>query len=165
MARKSGHGALARSAARGQPDLVDRRLHALYAYWERERGTRGMPSRNDIDPAELRFVLGHLVLLDVLQDPLRFRIRLQGTELEWWMGSDLTGKTLDHLRSLALSALAHECLRKVVETRRPLHKIGEEIIGDLPRRYEALLLPLGSDGASVNMVLAAVLCREERAQS
>jgi hypothetical protein len=165
MARKGGHGALARSVKRGQPDIVDRRLQALFAYWEKERGDRALPSRHDIDPAALRFVLGHLILLDVLRDPIQFRIRLQGTELEWWMGGDLTGQTLDQLRSPGLSALAHQCLTTVIETRVPFHKIGEETIGDLPRHYEALLLPLASDGVSVNMVLAAVLCRDDRARS
>ena len=127
-----------------------------------ERGDRPLPSRTDIDPAALRFVLGHLVLLDVLREPLRFRIRLQGTELEWWMGGNLTGQEIERLRTPALRALVRKCLTATVESRVPHHRIGEEIVGDLPRRYEALLLPLAGDGANVNMVLAAVLCRDDR---
>lgn len=165
MARKRGHAALARVAARGEPVLIDRRLQALYAYWEKERGDRALPSRTDIDPAALRFVLGHLILLDVLRDPLQFRVRLQGTELEWWIGADLTGKALDQLPSPELRALAYEYATTTVESGAPLHKIGEEIIGDLPRRYEALLLPLAKDGIGVDMVLAAVICRDDPARS
>jgi hypothetical protein len=37
------------------------------------------------------------------------------------------------------------------------------LIGDMPRRFEALLLPLASDGVVIDIVLAAVLCRDERA--
>lgn len=162
MARKGGHEALARSSSRREPPFSDPRLSALHAYWERERGDRSLPSRTDIDPAELRFILGYLVLLDVVRDPLRFRIRLQGTELEWWMGGNLTGQGIDQLRTPALRALATKCLTATVESRAPCHRIGEEVVGDLPRRYEALLLPLASDGVNVNMVLAAVLCREDR---
>lgn len=124
-----------------------------------------MPARTDIDPAALRFILGHLVLLDVLRGPLQFRIRLQGTELEWWMGGNLTGEDIDRLRTPALRVLARKCLTTTIESRVPFHQIGEEIVGDLPRRYEGLLLPLSSDGVKVNMVLAAVLCREDRASS
>lgn len=162
MASKSGRRALAPSVPRSQPDIADRRLQALYAYWEKERGDRALPSRTDIDPAALRFLLGHLILVDVLRDPLQFRVRLQGTEVEWWMGGDLTGKALDQLQSPALRALALECLKTAVERAAPFCKLGEETVGDLPRRYEALLLPLANDGASVNMVLAAVLCRDDR---
>ena len=162
MARKGGPEALARSSTRRAPPFSDPRLSALHAYWEKERGDRPLPSRTDIDPAALRFVLGHLVLLDVLREPLRFRIRLQGTELEWWMGGNLTGQEIERLRTPALRALVRKCLTATVESRVPHHRIGEEIVGDLPRRYEALLLPLASDGANVNMVLAAVLCRDDR---
>jgi len=165
MARKGGQGALARSSASRELRFIDPRLNALYAYWNKERGGRPLPSRTDIDPAALRFILGHLVLVDVLRDPLQFRIRLQGTELEWWMGGNLTGQGIDRLRTPALSALARKCLTATVESRAPLHQLGEEIIGDLPRRYEALLLPLASDGVNVNMVLAGVLCREDRSSS
>ncbi|HKT18242.1 MAG TPA: PAS domain-containing protein [Stellaceae bacterium] len=162
MARKAGHGALARTSARREHRFIDPRLNALYAYWDKERGGRPLPSRTDIDPADLRFILGHLVLVDVLRDPLRFRIRLQGTELEWWMGGNLTGQCTDRLRTPGLVAVARKCLTATVESRAPFHQVGEEIIGDLPRRYEALLLPLASDGINVNMVLAGVLCREDR---
>lgn len=165
MARKAGNRALYQPAAHIETDIVDPRLRQLHAYWRDERGGRALPSRTDIDPAALRFVLGYLVLVDVCRDPLRFRIRLQGTELEWWIGADLTGKTLESLPSPELRSLAAELLMRVVESHAPLHKVGEEMIGDLPRRYEALFLPLASDGINVNMVLAAVLCRDDRQRS
>src|SRR5690242_10435304 len=110
MARKGGPEALARSGTRRERPFRDSRLSALHAYWEKERGDRPLPSRTDIDPAALRFILGHLVLLDVLREPLTFRIRLQGTELEWWMGGNLTGQEIDRLRAPALRALAKKCL-------------------------------------------------------
>lgn len=162
MARKAGNRAVHQPPEQIGPDIVDPRLRRLHAYWHDERGSRALPSRTDIDPAALRFVLGYLVLVDVCRDPVRFRIRLQGTELGWWIGADLTGKTLESLRAPELRSLAAELLMRAVESGAPLHKVGEEMIGDLPRRYEALLLPLASDGINVNMVLAAVLCRDDR---
>jgi hypothetical protein len=153
---------LAHSVPPRLPNIINERLRQLLAYWEKERGDRSMPARTDIDPVELRFILGHIILLEVMREPLQFRVRLQGTEMQWWMGHDLTGKTLDQLASAELEAVAYECLTNTVETAAPYHTIGDEIIDDMPRRFEALLLPLGNDGVTVNMVLAAVLCRDDR---
>ncbi len=165
MARKAGQRALVHPAPHPEPHLADPRLHKLYTYWDRERGARSLPARTDIDPAELRFVLGHLLLLDVLRNPLQFRVRLQGTELEWWIGGSITGQTLENLPSPSLRETAYELLSATVESRAPVHRIGEEIVADLPRRYEALLLPLARDGRNVNMVLVGVLCRDEHLRS
>jgi len=38
-----------------------------------EEGERRFPARADIDPLDFGYVLGHVMLLDVLRDPLRFR--------------------------------------------------------------------------------------------
>jgi hypothetical protein len=165
MARKGGHRALARSALHAELGIIDPRLRKLYTYWDGERGARSLPARTDIDPAALRFVLGHLVLVDVLGDPLQFRVRLQGTELEWWMGGSLTGHTLDSLASPSLREIAFDLLSETVASRAPVHRIGEAVVADLPRRYEALSLPLARDGRHVNMVLVGVLCRDEHLRS
>lgn len=150
-----------RSVTRPQLEIVDERLRRLHEYWEKERGKRALPARTDINPVELRYLLGHIILLDVLNEPQQFRVRLQGTELERWMGGDLTGKTLDHLPSPQLAAVAQECLAKAIEARGPYHRIGAQIIDDIPRRFEALILPLAADGVAINMLLAAVLCRDD----
>lgn len=158
MARSGGRHAIAHSTPPQQPEIVDHRLRRLYEYWQRERGMRPLPSRTDIDPRQLKFLLGYLSLLDVLKEPLRFRVRLQGTELGWWLGGDFTGRTLDQLPASQLAAVIHQRLANAVNTAAPCHHRGEEIIADLPRRYEALILPLATDGMTVNMLLTAVLC-------
>ncbi len=144
-----------------QLEIADARLRRLHEYWQKERGKRALPARNDIDPVALRFILGHLLLLDVLSEPPLFRIRLQGTELERWMGGNFTGRTIDQLPSPQLRSAAAQCLTSAVEARTPYHRIGEEIVDDIPRRFEALILPLSSDGTVINMLLAAVLCRDD----
>jgi hypothetical protein len=58
-----------------------------------------MPSRADIDPLDLRFAIGNLILVDAIEaEPLRFRVRLHGTNLSERMDFDLTGKMLDEMR-------------------------------------------------------------------
>jgi hypothetical protein len=59
--------------------LVDADLRRLYEFWKERRGTRMAPARAEFDPLALRYVLGNLLLVDVLRDPLRFRYVLCGT--------------------------------------------------------------------------------------
>ena len=78
-------------------DLRDARLRRLYEYWLAKKGQRRFPSRRDIDPVDFPYVLGHVILFDVMRDPLRFRVRVHGTEMVAKAGYDLTGKFLDAL--------------------------------------------------------------------
>lgn len=52
------------------------RIGALY--WSKKRAGRAMPSRSDIDPADLKTILGNLVMMDVHHDPLDFEARVVG---------------------------------------------------------------------------------------
>ncbi len=117
-----------------------------------------MPARMDVDPVEMRFILGYVMLLEVLRPGPRFRVRLQGSELTWWIGRELTGETLDPAPLQELGALAQERLARVVDSAAPLGWIGDHMLDDIPRYYEALILPLSSDGKGVDMLLAAVRC-------
>lgn len=119
-----------------------------------------MPARKDVDPVEMRFVLGYVALIDVLPDPLRFRVRLQGTELDWWLGCDLTGRGLDELPLPETRALAEKHLRSVAETGHPQYVLDTVVLDEMARRFEALILPLAGAGDAVGMILAAVRCHK-----
>src|SRR5882672_8640859 len=69
-------------------------LHRLYAYLEAKRGDREFAARRDIDPLDFPYVLGNIVLLDVLFQPLRFRYRLVGSLIVARVSYDMTGKFL-----------------------------------------------------------------------
>lgn len=141
----------------GLADIVDPLLRRLFAYWEAKRAGREMPARSDVDPIDLRFILGQLILVDVLPGPtLRFRIRLHGTELAQRAGYELTGKMLDELPSTEFRALAQRSFTATAETRRPFHSIRDRILDGKPRRYESLMLPLSPDGDGVDMLLVGL---------
>jgi hypothetical protein len=137
-------------------DLVDPSLRQLYDYWQARCRGRRMPSRADMDPLEMSFILGHLVLADVLFDPLRFRIRLHGSELVRRVGYELTGKMLDELPASDYRALVEQSFTRVVETRAPAHYLRDRVIDERLRRYEALLLPLSRDERSVEMLMVGI---------
>ena len=51
-----------------------------------------MQSRADIDPVDIRYAIGNVILIDVIDgEPLQFRIRLHGTNLAERVRFDLTG--------------------------------------------------------------------------
>src|SRR5438874_7142937 len=41
----------------------------LFRSWLQRKGGRRFPSRRDIDPVEIRYVLGWVMLIDALRDP------------------------------------------------------------------------------------------------
>ncbi|WP_154667204.1 PAS domain-containing protein [Niveispirillum irakense] len=131
--------------------VADVRLRELVAYWAGLRGDRAAPPRAALDPAGMLALLPWVALLDVQQDG--FQLRLAGTALEAICGRSLTGVRLaqpavDGIDPDLLDWLRHACharvplsLQAVVTTRRG------------PGRLQAVILPLSSDGESVDKLL------------
>ena len=85
--------------------IEDRRLARLYDYWLSRKGTRRFPSRRDIDPVDFHYVLGHVMLIDVLRDPLRFRVRLHGSDMARWANYDLPASSSTISRSPIIATM------------------------------------------------------------
>ncbi len=127
-------------------------LRQLFQYWDEKRGHRPAPSRDDIDPAGMVGFLPNLFLIDVEEEPRRYRIRLMGTALVHWSGRDLTGCHVDEITDQVLGALD-----ELVTTWEPWLVTGEyEQKTGRVILYELLALPLSSDGATANMILGGI---------
>ena len=134
------------------------KLQQLYDYWLVKRGKRTMPSRADIDPLEMTFIIGNVILVDVIPGtPLGFRIRLHGTNLVERAHYELTGKMLDDLPQVQFRDLTRQSFTKVANTAEPLHVLNDRVLDDQPRRYETVILPLSADGARVDMLLCGMI--------
>ena len=73
-------------------------LGALFRYWEKKRGSSGIPTRRDIDPIEMdRRLLPHLMLCELSGRGTVVRFRLVGTALAKRLGFDPTGQLLSDL--------------------------------------------------------------------
>jgi hypothetical protein len=131
-------------------------LRQLYAYWNGKRGERRYPARVDINPLELGFVLGNLSLIDVLHDPLRFRVRLQGSLAALRLGYDVTGKFVDEVPDPEFRQVMLDTYRGIVERGEPMRAVREQIYDSRTHRYEIVWLPLSDDGATINMLIACV---------
>ena len=69
---------------------------ALFDYWNRRRGRRWAPARSDIDPADIRHVLGDTFMLasDFVDD---MRFRLAGTRVCALFAREIKGEAFDDL--------------------------------------------------------------------
>jgi hypothetical protein len=132
-------------------------LRAALAYWEGKRGDRPMPQRGDIDPDELRPVLSHLQITEVIDGGSRFRYRLVGTAIVEAFGAEFTGRYVDELMSGERDSFVHACYRAVCASRRPAFvrsKYATTKTIDLTANR--LLVPLSENGTGVSQILGAL---------
>lgn len=72
------------------------RADALYRYWSSRCGT-SLPSRADIEPADIKTLLPYILMVDIHRNPFRVYYRLVGTAVAHFCGLDFTGAYLDDL--------------------------------------------------------------------
>ena len=158
----------ARRAETGKGTLVVFAL-ALVAWWLQAAALPLAPGRDlgtylgaylqlfHEHPIDLGYVLGHIMLVDVLRDPLRFRVRLHGTEMVMRTNYDLTGKLLDELPHAEYRKYVLERCRDLIADARPLRVEQNRPIGGRLHRYEAVWLPLSEDGKTVTMLMCGLI--------
>lgn len=134
-------------------------LAFLQDYWNAKRGTRAMPSRADINPAEMKAHIRAIVLVDALPGFADFRYRMIGSDVTEHMLSDATGKTLREAFAPygeaavegAIAGYTHIARNKVI-----LRIYGSAAWLHQPHLdFDGLHFPLSDDGENVNMILSA----------
>lgn len=125
----------------------------LYWYWLAKRGERAFPSRKDVDPLDLPFVLGRISLIEVSSAPPRFRFRLVSTDLTEHLGYEMTGKCVEELPEAELRDYAAGFYARAVEARTPIFEEGPLLLDRRRWEHRTLALPLSSDGETIDMLL------------
>ncbi|MDF1722359.1 MAG: PAS domain-containing protein [Minwuia sp.] len=74
--------------------MSDDILNLLESYWRSKCVASSLPTRRDIDPAEIRRLLAHIALIDVDPDSGAFSYRLVGTRVVQQLAYDPTGEDL-----------------------------------------------------------------------
>jgi len=126
----------------------------LHEYWLSRRAGRAMPSRADINPADIPHLLPAIALVDIELAPFRVRYRVVGTRLVQDMGHDFTGFYLDELRFDKPDELL-ALYRRATQEKAPTFRSGtwrrpDGIVWGL----ETAILPLSEDGQQVTQCLA-----------
>ena len=135
-------------------DLQHEKTRQLLQYWRDRCTSERLPARTDVDPIEMDFILGNVVLIDVLRDPLRFRYRLIGANLTEHVGFDPTGLMIDQHPDRTFQEMVVTVLTEMVESGEPMAIRLDDLVDARDRKFEAVLLPLATDGRTVDMVLA-----------
>ncbi len=132
-------------------DCRSDKVRALLAYWDKLRGERLMPRREEVDATEIWPLLKNVFMTEWHREPDRLYYRIAGTELVASMGFEIRGKWLTDLyqeqvdidRTLGL-------YRRVVDTRAPAFGRTE---GTHMRHgaegYDWVICPLSADGEMV----------------
>lgn len=129
--------------------LATREIHELAAYWQSKRGASGWCPKSAIDPAEIKHLLPQVLIADILQDPLRIRYRLVGTDIADFYG-EFTGAWL-HERAIIpeYRADAERFYRMLIDTREAIYGSSEFPVKDGLKRYEWAFFPLSDNGQDV----------------
>jgi hypothetical protein len=98
--------------------VLNETLTVLLAYWRVKCAGRSMPAPRDISPADIPKCLPHVMLLDMPEGRLRYR--LVGDEIVRAYGINMTGKLLEEIVPPDRFALASRSYAAVLETGRPL---------------------------------------------
>lgn len=145
------------------PTIQSPKIREFAEYWMSIHPGDRLPSRADFDPIDIPSLLPHLVLVDVTPDPIRFMVRLQGTDVTRAMRRELRGRYLDEAFPNFEQSFPHLDRVHVVKTALPLHRIGAPSI-QFALDYapiERLHLPLSSDGVTVDKVISIFLYEQK----
>ena len=133
-----------------QPALQD-----LARLWRSKAATDELPHRHAFDIAELRFLLGRLMLIDMVE-PARYRVRLHGTSLVDRCRYDATGKDVASLpETFDRLDIAGNCYR-AIEDRMPVVSWERDPKPFSSETFEALWMPTGNEGQAVTVICAVV---------
>jgi hypothetical protein len=130
------------------PQLVQ-----LYDYWDLKRDGRRWPTRDAIDPVEMRFALGNIDLVEIGYDPLVFRFRISGSNIDRDEGFNMQGKTLDDYPLPQHREAVRRTYLRVLESGEPDYEELERFDEGQTVRYGRLILPLSDCGTRIDMFL------------
>jgi len=114
----------------------------------------GMPARKDLDVREVGKYLPHVVVFDILSDPLDFRYRLVGTEVRAHTHADYTGRNLSDMEGKGPGSKIWGFLDEVRTSKQPLFRevpyVGPQ---QAFMRSTLLFLPLADDHQTPDKIL------------
>jgi hypothetical protein len=131
----------------------------LYRYWLAKRTSRSMPTRSNLDPADIPKLLAHLMIIDKIDG--QFRWRLVGTAAVREIGRDPTGSIVgSYITGSGSAAAVRAIYGRVFTTAHPVFATGEfKVMSGANHNFSLLVLPLSDDGADVNMVISTLIAR------
>jgi hypothetical protein len=141
-------------------DIENAAGRAAYAYWRMLRGGRKLPARAELSPRDMKGFLRNVVLLRVIDGGRDYEYRIVGELFVWAYGVQFRDKFLTQIEAAAPEHGArmrnlYEHVRTNAEPLALRGWVGREIADSRFVYHESVLLPLGSDGDTVDHILVA----------
>lgn len=130
-------------------------LSTLTEFWRaRCPGPDRLPGRRDFPMEDLRDWIGNVSLVEVHEDPRRFRWRLIGSLIVRHVGRDRTGSWFEELYGEPYLAGYNRAFSLAADRREPVFFEGDlEFMGKDFVHFRMVHLPLATDGRNVDMLL------------
>ncbi|HEV2673368.1 MAG TPA: PAS domain-containing protein [Aliidongia sp.] len=126
-------------------------------YWESRRPAGRLPARADLDPVDLKDVLGWLSLIEVRPAAPRFFIRLLGSSHPPRPDGPRHGRDISAMQPAAYRQAIEEQYETAVARRAPTLHENLLSFGAYRLRYQRLTLPLAKDHETPDMLMVASL--------
>lgn len=140
-------------------------LKRVRDYWLETKGDTAIPRQADFVLTDLAEAVPHLIIIDVVHDPIRLKFRFLGTFVTDLVGRDSTGRWMDETlfpQNLEEIIWAY---RHCAQTGLPLATEGPVDIAEKAwTGSEILFLPLTNDGSKVTQVASCYDLIERRQQ-
>ncbi|MFQ5534806.1 MAG: PAS domain-containing protein [Sphingomonadales bacterium] len=136
-------------------------LRGIYQYWlDIHPNETTLPGRRQFDPMAVHRILPHVWMLAVAHEPLRMEYRLLGTKIDEVAGRNLSGWVLEEAHPHVNTDLEYAQRYRIPATKavgvwvagKPLFQIEP-----IHKTTEAVILPLASDGVTVDLLLGATV--------
>jgi hypothetical protein len=133
-------------------------LKFLLQYWEKLCNGEPVPRADRVSPFDMRPVLGHVVLVDAIEDGHNGRFRLFGSKVAQRAGADLTGKLIADLDGGSyLAEFARALHRAVFVRREPVFAAHQPAAAISATGWQWLILPLAEAGQAVTRYLVGMV--------
>lgn len=132
-------------------------LDALATLWEQRRPGPGLlPGRQHFDIPDMKPWLGWINICDLVEGPpRRYRMRLIGSQIAEIEKGNNTGRFLDEVFPASLYPAVRADYERALESRQPV--ASRRMVptpGGVPHMLTKLVLPLATDGSTIDKFLA-----------
>ena len=139
------------------PDRLDEELSQILVYWAGlKRGNADIPFADDLKLSGLWKFSNQIILLHILQMPVRFRFEIVGRQLIRTYGEDLLGRFVDELPVRPPLNYFHSQCSATVDAHAPTFYHHTDT--DSHRGYGRIFLPLWADGRIASLLGAVTHC-------
>jgi hypothetical protein len=136
--------------------LTNDLLGKLYSYWQSLR-CQGRPSYRELDPLDLKFALGNIMLAEPIAEGADFRYRIGATVATTSLGVELTGRKVSECFAPVSRTFYLASYREVHERVCTLYSFHVPPRPVPLESWERLMLPLFDDAGDVARILTGVV--------